>query len=94
MPMGQMPVGRVQTIDQNSSQIHKAELPEICDQQNVRATARGNTWQNTKGTLPIPGQKLKFLTPPGIEPGRRFGRRDSTDNSKATNMLVVLVFGL
>ena len=36
---------------------------------NVRASAEDNTGQNTKDTHPIPGQKLKFLTPPGIEPG-------------------------
>ena len=41
----------------------------MCGQYNVRATAGDNTEQNTKNTHPIPGQKLKFLTPPGIEPG-------------------------
>ena len=29
----------------------------------------------TKETPPIPGQKFKFLIPPGIEPGRRVGRQ-------------------
>ena len=38
-------------------------------QHNVRASAEDNTGQNTKDTHPIPGQKLKFLTPSGIEPG-------------------------
>ena len=42
----------------------------MCDQHNVGASAEDNTGQNTKDTHPIPGQKLKFLTPPGIEPGR------------------------
>ena len=42
----------------------------MCGQHNVRASAEGNTGQNTdKYTHPIPGHKLKFLTPPGIEPG-------------------------
>ena len=41
----------------------------MCGQHNVRASAEDNTGQNTKDTHPIPGQKLKFLTPPGIEPG-------------------------
>ena len=38
---------------------------------NVSVSAENNTGQNTdKGhTHPIPGKKLKFLTPPGIEPG-------------------------
>ena len=38
-------------------------------QHNGRASAGDNTVQNTKDTHPIPGQKLKFLTPPGIEAG-------------------------
>ena len=37
-------------------------------QHNVRALVEDNTGENTKDTHPIPGQKLKFLTPPGIEP--------------------------
>ena len=41
----------------------------MCGQHNVRASAEDNTGQNTKDTHPIAGQKLKFLTPPGIEPG-------------------------
>ena len=41
----------------------------MCGQHNVRASAGDRAGQNRKGTHPIPGQKLKFLTPPGIEPG-------------------------
>ena len=41
----------------------------MCGQHNVRASAEDNTGQNTKHTLSILGQKLKFLTPPGVEPG-------------------------
>ena len=35
----------------------------MCDQHDVRGRTQ------TKDTHAIPGQKLKFLTPPGIEPG-------------------------
>ena len=55
----------------------------MCGQHNVRASAEDNTGQNTKDTHPIPGQKLKFLTPPGIEPGME--GRDSTDDATATD---------
>ena len=41
----------------------------MCGQHNIRASTEDNTGQNTKDTHPIPGQELKFLTPPGIEPG-------------------------
>ena len=41
----------------------------MCGLHNVRTSAEDNTGQNTKNTHPITGQKLKFLTPPGIEPG-------------------------
>ena len=41
----------------------------MCGQHNVRVSAEDNTGQNTKDTHPIPGYKLKFLTPQGIEPG-------------------------
>ena len=38
-------------------------------------TARDNTRQNTvnRNTYPVPREKLKFLTPPVIEPGCRAG---------------------
>ena len=38
-------------------------------QHNVMATSRDNTEQNTKDTHPGLGQKFKFFTPPGMEPG-------------------------
>ena len=41
----------------------------MCGQHNVRAYAEDNTGQNRKDTHPIPGQKLKFLTPPGWKAG-------------------------
>ena len=69
MPLGQMPVGEQLSMDQNSRQIHKGGPAWMCGQHNVRASAEDNTWQNPdKGHTPIPGQKFKFLTPPGIEP--------------------------
>ena len=42
----------------------------MCGQHNVRASA-GDTQDRTQtnDTHPIPGQKLKYLTKPGIEPG-------------------------
>ena len=45
----------------------RADLPECV----VRASVDNNTGQITdkRHTHPIPGQKLKFPTPPGIEPG-------------------------
>ena len=47
----------------------RAGLPECVVSSNVRASVGDHTGQNTKGTHPIPGQKLKLLTSPGIEPG-------------------------
>ena len=50
----------------------------------------------TKDTHPIPGQKLKFVTLPGIEPGppRRAGMegRDSVDHATATDLLQIIYF--
>ena len=40
----------------------------MCGQHKVRASDEDNTGQNTKDTHSIPGQKLKFLIPPGVEP--------------------------
>ena len=40
----------------------------MCSQHNVRVTARDNTGHNAKETQPDPGQDLKFLTSPVIEP--------------------------
>ena len=46
----------------------------MCGQHNVKTTQDRTQKKNTH---PIPGQKLKFLTPPGMEPGppRRVGRQ-------------------
>ena len=42
----------------------------MCGQHNIRTSAEDNTGQNTdKEHTPNPRTKLKFLTPPGIEPG-------------------------
>ena len=67
--MGQLPVGEQQPLDQNTRQIDKGGPPWMCGQHNARASAEDNIRQNTKYTLPIPGQKLKFFTSQGIEPG-------------------------
>ena len=50
----------------------------MCGQHNVRVSAEDNTGPNTKDTHPIPGQKLKFLNSPEIEPGppSRVGRQE------------------
>ena len=58
----------------------------MCGQHKVRASARDSTGQNTKDTHQILGQKLKFLTPPGIEPVGLEGRT-STDRATATDIL-------
>ena len=47
----------------------RTDLPEICGKQNVRATARDYTGQNTKDTHSVPRYKLKFVTPTAIEAG-------------------------
>ena len=67
----QMLVEEQQSLNQNTRQIYKDGPPWMCGQHDVRASAEGNTGQNTDQghTHPIPGQKLKFLTPPRIEPG-------------------------
>ena len=56
-------------------------------QHNVRASAEDNTGQNTKDAHPIPEQKFKFLTPPGIEPGPpgwKAGRLPTTPRRRIT----------
>ena len=55
------------TLDQNTREIHKEGFPVIGGEQIVRATAKDDTRQNTKDTRPVPGQKLKFMSLPGIE---------------------------
>ena len=63
----QMPVGEHRlwrTLDRYTW----VGIPEICDRQNVWVTARDNTGHNTKDTHPVRENKLKFLTPPGMEP--------------------------
>ena len=64
-----MLVGGAKTLDRTLDRYRRAGLTEICDQHNIRATTRDNTWQNTKDIHPVPGQKLKFVTPPGIMGG-------------------------
>ena len=60
-------------------------------QHNVRASAVDNTEQNTKDINPIPGQKLKFLTPPGIEPGPP-GWKPGTLSTKPLRRIFLFIF--
>ena len=54
MAVGQMSIGRAQTMDQNT-RYEWAGPPRICGRQNVRSISRGNAGQNTKDTHPVPG---------------------------------------
>ena len=64
-----MPVGvhrlRTTTLDK----LTRAGLSEISGQKNVRGTSRDNTGLNIRDIHPVPGKKLKFLTPLEIESG-------------------------
>ena len=54
----------------------------------IRTTARHNTEQITKGTHPVPGYELKFLTSPGIEPeppSWKAGRLPTTPKRRTPN---------
>ena len=64
-------------------------------QHNVRASAGDNTGHNTKDTRPIPGQKLKFLTPAGNRT-RAAGLegRDSTDHATAKDIIIIVYYTL
>ena len=72
MPVGQMPIGGA-TVFGPEHYTYKEGQPSL----NAWASAGDNTGQNTEDTHPIPWYKLKFMTPPGIEPGplRRVGRQ-------------------
>ena len=64
----------------------------MCGQDNVRPSTRDNTGLNTKDTHLIPGHKLKFLTPPGIEPGPSgYKTVDSSDHARATDFLILIM---
>ena len=83
MPVGQMPVGEEQSLDQKSIQIHKGGPPWMCGQHNVRASAEDNTGQNTdKGHTANPGIGIKIPDPAGYRT-RVAGLegRDSTDHA-------------
>ena len=64
----------------------------MCGQDNVRVSVEDNTGQNTKDTHPIPGQKLKFLTPPGIKPGPPGWKAPTTPRRRHTFYLAVYFF--
>ena len=77
-----------QTLDQNTKQIYKSELLEICSEQNFRATARDNTLQNTdKGHIPSPRVEIKIRGTAGNRTrGSGLEGRDSTDYASATDL--------
>ena len=61
-------------------------LPEICGQQNVKATARDNTGQNTKD---MPSTKIEIKTPDPTKTQSQAARlecRDSTDHITAADI--------
>ena len=64
--MGKTPLGEATSMDKTLDRNTRAGLNKSVVK--VRATGRDNTEQNTKFTLPVPGYRLKFLTPSGIEP--------------------------
>ena len=66
MPVGQMPVGGASLWTRTLDRYTRSGLPEC-----VVSTMSGPPPKTAQDTHPIPGQKLKFLTPPGIEPGQQ-----------------------
>ena len=88
MPVGQMPVGEQQSLDQNTRQIHKGGPPWMYGHHNVRASAEDNTGQNTKDIHPKPRTEIKIPDPAGNRT-RAAGLedRDSTgDRSQFSNV--------
>ena len=77
MPVGQMPVGGssclwTRTLDRYT----RAGLPEcVVGTMSVPLPEAAQDRTQTKDTHPIPGQELKFLTPPEQNPDRRVGRK-------------------
>ena len=76
MSVGQMPVGSnslgTRTLDRYMRVgLHECVLSTMS--WSPPETTQDRT--QTKDIQPIPGEKLKFLTPPGIEPGLRVGRQ-------------------
>ena len=86
MPVGQMPVGEQQTVDQNARQIHKDGSSWMCGQHNVRATAGDNIGQNKdKWNTPSPRLEIKISDPAGNRtPTAGLKGRDSSDHATAT----------
>ena len=85
MPVGQMPVGEQQSLDQNTRQIHKDGPPWMCGQHNVKASAEDNMGQNTdKGHTPNPRTEMKIPDPAGnLTRAAGLEGRDSTDHATA-----------
>ena len=80
-----MPVEGKQALNQNTTDRYtRAGLPEFCGQQNVRATVRDNTGQNTKEhTQTHPGY-IKIPDPVGNRTqATRLEDRDYNDYATA-----------
>ena len=59
-------MGEQQTVNQNTREIHREGLPDICGQHNLRATIRDNTEQNTdKRHTPSSRIEIKISDPAG-----------------------------
>ena len=89
MPVGQMPVGGgnslwIRTLDRYI----RAGLPE-CVVSTISGPPPKTTQDRTqtKDTHSIPGQKLKFLTPPGIETGPSHGGANSQNAGQKSKAL-------
>ena len=79
------PPMRTRTVDRYT----REGLPEICDQQNVRATVRDSTGQNTKDTT---GRKIAIKIPDLAGNQTRAAvseHRDYTDHSMATGQIII-----
>ena len=68
MPVSQMPVATVSGPEHQTDTQGRASLKYVVSTMSIPPpkTKQGRT--QTKDTHPIPGQKLKFMTAPGIEP--------------------------
>ena len=68
IPMGQIPVGEQQTVDQNTRY--------ECMVRTMPGPPPETTQDRTQRKNPVPGWRLKFLALSGIEPGHRIGKQE------------------
>ena len=85
MPLGGSNSLWTRTLDRHT----RAGLPEcVCSTMSGPPPETIQDRTQTKDTHPIPGEKLKFLTQPGIEPGPLGWKAgDSTDHATETDVL-------